>query len=91
MRRINIKSYDHGFLTEMPITAQVREGVDLEDVAFCNHAGAESNVAISQYYSPAQNDVVDVESVIDECDKCHAYRFRHTCEWINAPAAGAHS
>lgn len=90
IKKIYVKSLDHGFWTEQSISVKRYEQVDEDEfeVVFCNHDGAEEIEEEQEYINPNGSDVVWKVRVLI-CG-CGAWRLVGTNDWENTPMEGKH-
>lgn len=77
MKTINVKSYDHGFLTQedIPITRK-ENGI----IMWCNHADVGTEITEYGLFS----------GIVEYCNTCDAYKHPKEDEWHNSPCEGRH-
>lgn len=85
--KIDVRSFDLGFFTEVPITVQrfYKDAYD-EELIWCNHDGA--NFQESNNESYLNDRVITWASRILVCNKCGAYQHEGENYWYEAPENG---
>lgn len=68
-KKIYVRSFDHGFWTEEPVTVQIKYKGELIS---CDHAGAVEEESLSEMYNPVTEEHKQWTTNILVCDRCGA-------------------
>jgi len=84
-KKIYVRSEDFGWLTEKPISFQVKNAE--ETIIYCDHKGAEEVEETFEVYHAGRDEYVDINLKVLTC-KCGAYKKEGEKFWEEAPEDG---
>lgn len=85
MQNIYVRSEDFGWLTEKPLSFQIKniEGT----VVYCDHKGAEEVEETCEVYHAGRDEYLDIPIKVLTC-KCGAYKRESEKFWEETPEDG---